>query len=505
MANGNNHHTTGDGLIVADVILPEPESKGLLGKRTRPVPPELFPKADQVLVLRGEVDFTQLSWGQVPDPMDPRWLDSRAATLVRRKWREEVVFYVPSSSPDRDFTVVVPFTSEVVSPVTFLASASPTSIDVYRDHIGTVARDLGKRFDARQSDQLETLLRVRLKAWMRMRRSEVPGVAVQLGLVEVSLSDKARRHVETLTDAEWEEQRRRRDHARRLDDWDRRDEERFKQATMRQHQLEDRKHLELMEGGYEQERLTAEMEAETERERLALEAEREWEHAAQQAEKERHAGRRELEAEQRSFEQERLAAEMEAEREREWAALDHEQDVDGVRRELEAARRDDQRSALREEVETLTKLLEAPQGAAALGMARGEVSSESVLQSHSEDRSQLVEAFYNLLRWLIDKDRSGDLAWDDSERQFVLGEIARLRDRWELSSGMTLSGERLGSPGEPFKPLQQSSRPSEPSDPADIGDDIPADVVAEDDNTGENDETHSAAEQSQAKSEVDQL
>src|SRR3546814_11450660 len=84
--------------------------------------------------------------------------------------------------------------SDVCSSDLYL-SAETASSAVYRDNIGTMARDLGKDFDARSSVEYETALRARLTAWIRVRRSEIPGVALELEIGRTSGRERVCQYV----------------------------------------------------------------------------------------------------------------------------------------------------------------------------------------------------------------------------------------------------------------------------------------------------------------------
>lgn len=260
------------GLIVIDLRLDEPSRQGLFGPQRRPVPEALIPGTDEALVLRTGASYLPLWWGEIPDPTDERWLDAQAATRVRRHWRQQVTVKVPSNSADRDFVVMAPLNCRLISPVSFLTSADPDAINGYRDHVAAIAREQGKRFDARESHQFESALRVQLQAWLGRRRREVPGVVVELGTVEVLPPETAVLALKERTNALWSQEQRQLDHQHRLADERRQEEERIERARNERRALDDESQIVLTKDSLEQERYRLRFVGEKERERVGVEA-----------------------------------------------------------------------------------------------------------------------------------------------------------------------------------------------------------------------------------------
>lgn len=430
------------GLKVAEQDLDEPEKSKWYRGPTRPVPPHLVPASDQILVLRRNAVFKELSRGQRPEPDAPNWLDAHGATLLRQECRERVELSVPTRSPDLDFTVTIEWTCALNDPIAYLTATDGVS-RVYHDEVERRARRTAKRFDPRAEADFEVELGERLRAWMRVRRSKVPGVVVKFGRVEVrgpeaATEDHGRRRKEA-----WGEDLTRLAHERgfaerRRAEEERTDEEEVLRRTIAQDRgtalirIDNQEKVDEAHGAAADRGRVRRLESDSDYRMQQLEIDSEFRLREREAEDDRrmlevqasHSQKRaELKAGIAFGELEAQAAEAK----------------DAVVRVTESAQREQIRRELAADAESISAALDGKHGAAAIGIATGALSATDVYRTSIEESRSRVNRFYTLLRWLIDNDEAHEINLGEAGRTLIMQELA------ELGGGFTIPAENAGS------------------------------------------------------------
>jgi hypothetical protein len=370
------------GLKVVEIELAKSEGHGFRGwlrGPAREVPTTLVPSFDEVVVLRTpDAGYLDLGWGQKPNAESPEWLTAYGATKLRRQCRDRMQLHVPSNSIDLEFSVTVECDYELRDPTRFLENAGRTSTRYYRDNIERLVHELGADHDPVLPADLRTALTARLKAWIRVRPEEIPGVAVEFGRVGVKTAEAVVKHVEEIRIDEWsntvEEQRSR----TRRAGIGRYEAERSAIAASKAIEVEDEEELTNRRTDHVRRRADADDRARLDRRRREVEADRA---------------------------------------------------DDLIRLQMERDRATAELERTREQATVLLELLAESYGPEAVAIARGELSAGDVANRKTDDMRWEEAKLYSLLSWIVKNDPDGDIDLGEVGTGTIKAEIDRLLKR----------------------------------------------------------------------------